>query len=45
MAELMDKPLLNDCQKYVWDICVKRGWDKRTVFEKMTFLTEEVDGL
>ena len=45
MATLKDKPLISDYQKFIFDVCKERGWDKRTITEKMLFMTEEVGEL
>lgn len=45
MANLPKAASMADYQTYIQDICVERGWDKRTPLEKMLFLTEEVGEL
>ncbi|MGF7229062.1 MAG: MazG nucleotide pyrophosphohydrolase domain-containing protein [Candidatus Saccharibacteria bacterium] len=42
MTLLKEQPLLVDYQQFIFDICKERGWDKRTITEKMLFMTEEV---
>lgn len=45
MPVLNKQPTMADFQQFIEQICLDRGWDKRTVVEKMLFLTEEVGEL
>ena len=42
MKPLPQQASLADLQTYIYEQCAERGWDKRTVLEKMLFMTEEV---
>jgi NTP pyrophosphatase (non-canonical NTP hydrolase) len=45
MAQLVQSAQMADYQAFITDVCIERGWDKRTILEKMLFLTEEVGEL
>ena len=45
MTQLPVSATMADFQTYIKNICIEKGWDKRTPLEKMLFLTEEVGEL
>ena len=45
MAQLPEKPTLQDLQKYMAEICVERGWTEDTYTEKFLLFSEEVGEL
>lgn len=42
MSHLKEQSTLADYQQFINDVCIERGWDKRSPLEKMLFMTEEV---
>lgn len=42
MTKLPSQASLADFQTFIFEQCAERGWDDRTVLEKMLFMTEEV---
>ena len=45
MAQLPERPTLNDLQMYVAEVCQERGWTKDTPPEKFVLFIEEVGEL
>ena len=45
MAQLPERPTLNDLQAYVAAVCEERGWTKDTPAEKFVLFVEEVGEL
>ena len=45
MAQLSERPTLNDLQRYMDEVCQERGWTKDTPAEKFVLFVEEVGEL